>query len=116
MWNQALRRAFVHRKVWGRMRKAPSPRRPKLEWLEERRVLTYASIATATTAVMTGDLAGDTLAFDSSGGNLSHNRFTAGDPGFESDQDFDSTQSGVQTLLADGSASVTVNAGDGDDT
>src|SRR5206468_2833655 len=89
---------------------------PFLERLEDRRLLTYTSAVTGTTAIMTGDVAGDILAFDAVGGLLRHNRATAGDPDFNSDFDFDTTQLGDQTLAGDGTAVVTVNAGDGGDT
>ena len=64
---------------------------------------------------MTGDVAGDTLTITQSGGLFRHNRFTAGDPGFNSDFDFDSVTAGDQTL-ASASGVININAGDGNDT
>jgi hypothetical protein len=74
----------------------------------------YTSAVTGATATMTGDAAGDTLAITATGGLLRHNRFTAGDPGFTSDFDFDSTVAGEQTL-ASTSGIVNIDAGDGND-
>jgi thrombospondin type 3 repeat protein/hemolysin type calcium-binding protein len=64
------------------------------------------------TVTMTGDADGDTLTF-TNGATLLHNRFTAGDAGFNSDADFDTATAGDQTASG---VAVTVNAGDGDDT
>src|SRR3954454_12891270 len=75
----------------------------------------YTSVAGADGPVMTGDDASDVLTFDQSGGLLRHNRFTAGDPGFNSDFDFDTVMLGDQTFSASVNK-VTVNAGGGDDT
>jgi Ca2+-binding RTX toxin-like protein len=62
-------------------------------------------------ATMTGDTDGDTLTF-TDGATLEHNRFTEGDPGFNSDADFDTAAAGDQTVSG---AAVTVNAGGGED-
>ena len=64
---------------------------------------------------MTGDAAGDTLTITQSGGLFRHNRFTAGDPGFNSDFDFDTTVAGDQTLSR-ATGIININAGDGNDT
>ncbi|HET6572035.1 MAG TPA: CHRD domain-containing protein, partial [Fimbriiglobus sp.] len=87
-----------------------------LERLEDRAVPAYTATLAGTVATFTGDASGDTLTFTIDGGNLRHNRFSAGNPGFISDLDFDSAVAGVQTLAADAAAVVNVNAGDGDDT
>lgn len=49
------------------------------------------------------------------GGLLNHGRKTAGDPGFESDVDWDSIAAGEQTVVAANPVTVTVNLGGGDD-
>ena len=75
----------------------------------------YTSTATATTATMVGDAAADTLTITEAGGLFSHNRFAAGDPGFFSPFDFDTTVVGDQTLSAT-TGIININAGDGNDT
>jgi hypothetical protein len=47
---------------------------------------------------------------------FTHNRFAAGDPGFASATDFDSTTAGVQTKGTGGSSDFVFEFGDGDDT
>ena len=71
----------------------------------------YTSSISGGNPTMTGDGAGDQLVISVSGANLAHNR--AADPGFNSAIDFDSTTAGDQTVAS--TASVTVNAGGGDD-
>jgi hypothetical protein len=69
-----------------------------------------------TIATFNGGAASDTITFDQSGGLLRHNRFTAGDPGFNSDFDFAPTIAGDQTLSAtDPAVTIIVNGGGGDD-
>jgi hypothetical protein len=69
-----------------------------------------------TTATFNGGTACEAITFDQSGGLLRHNRFSAGDPGFNSDFDFDPMTPGDQTLSAtDPAVTVTVNAGGCDD-
>jgi hypothetical protein len=64
-----------------------------------------------------GSPADDTLTIDSSGGLLHHNRFTAGDPGFSSDFDFDSTTAGDQTIAATSNiATLLIDPGPGTNT
>ena len=75
----------------------------------------YTSTVAAGTATMIGDAANDVLIIVDDGGNFRHNRSTAGDPGFESDFDFDSVAAGVQMLSSE-TGIINVNAGDGDDT
>ena len=75
----------------------------------------YTSTVVGTVATMTGDAAGDTLTITQSGGLFQHNRATAGDPGFNSDFDFDSATAGDQTI-ASASGTININAGDGNDT
>jgi hypothetical protein len=76
--------------------------------------------ATEADSVVTfiGSRADDTLTIDSTpGGLLHHNRFTAGDPGFNSDIDFDSTVAGDQTIsVADPKATFLIDPGPGADT
>src|SRR5262249_52766080 len=54
------------------------------------------------------------LTVDPATGNLMHNRFSAGDPGFVSAADFDSVVPGVQPLAASDSSFVIVSNGNGD--
>ena len=75
----------------------------------------YTSAVVGSTATMTGDALGDTLTITQSGGLFRHNRFTAGDPGFNSDSDFDSATAGDQTLSS-ATGVININAGDGNDT
>ena len=88
---------------------------PSVEPLEDRSMLTFMATLSATAVTITGDLAGDTLTFDvDDSGFLQHDR--AGDAGFNSSIDLDSSTSGDQSLLASSVTSLTVNAGDGADT
>jgi Ca2+-binding RTX toxin-like protein len=90
---------------------------PVVERLEQRTLLAYTAVVDQLnqTVTFTGDAAGDVLTFDVDGqGRLRHNRFTAGDPGFASNIDLDSTLGGVQSSNQGGL--VVVNAGGGDDT
>jgi hypothetical protein len=69
-----------------------------------------------TTATFNGGTASETIVFDQSGGLLRHNRFSAGDAGFNSDFDFAPTTPGDQTLSAtDPAVTIIVNGGGGDD-
>jgi hypothetical protein len=74
----------------------------------------YSSVLVAGTATMTGDGSADLLAIQSQGGLFVHNRFSAGDPGFHSQFDFDSGVAGDQTL-ASATGIININAGGGDD-
>jgi hypothetical protein len=77
---------------------------------------TYTASLVGTTATFEGNASSDTLIFSAAGGLLKHNRFSAGDPGFASDFDFDSTTPGVQTLPATVGSRVVVFTGSGEDT
>ena len=69
-----------------------------------------------TTATFNGGTASETIVVDQAGGLLRHNRFSAGDPGFNSDFDFAPAIGGDQTLSATNAAvTIIVNAGSGDD-
>jgi hypothetical protein len=70
---------------------------------------------TASNGGFTGTSGDDLLVISHDANLLTHNRYAAGDPGFESATDFDSTVAGVQTKPVD-NASITFNFGDGDDT
>ena len=74
----------------------------------------YTSTVFSASATMTGDAASDALFIDQAGGMFRHNRFAAGDPGFNSAYDFDSTAPGDQTLLAT-IGLININAGAGAD-
>lgn len=70
-----------------------------------------------TTATFNGSTGSDTIRFEQAGGLLKHNRFSAGDSGFNSDFDFDPATPGDQTLSAtDPAVTVIVNGGAFDDT
>ncbi len=91
--------------------------RLSLEFLEVRTLLAYTAAFVGGDVTFTGDGSSDSFTLDLDGsGNLQHNRFTAGDPGFESDIDLDSASVGVQSLAIGSVTAVTVNAGAGDDT
>ena len=68
-----------------------------------------------TTVTMTGDGAGDVLIITDVGGFLRHNRFADGNPGFASEQDFDTATAGVQPIMSFMGV-VSIDAGGGDDT
>ena len=77
----------------------------------------YTSSMVGASVTMIGDGSGDALLISSTAGLLRHDRFTAGDPGFHSDFDFDTSTPGDQTLSAtSGAVTITINAGGGDDT
>jgi hypothetical protein len=63
------------------------------------------SSLSGTTATLAG---GDTVTITQSGVDLAHDRFAAGDPGFASATDWDTTQAGTQPLP--GGTSSVVNA------
>ncbi|PYK29096.1 MAG: hypothetical protein DME57_11410, partial [Verrucomicrobia bacterium] len=75
----------------------------------------FSATVAGTTATFTGDANSDTIVITQSGGFLMHNRFSAGDPGFNSNFDFDSATPGDQTLAAATASIVNINAGAGDD-
>jgi hypothetical protein len=66
-------------------------------------------------STFTGTDGDDLLVLAHDGGVLTHNRFAAGDPGFESAADFDSATAGVQTKGV-GTLTVNFNGLGGDDT
>ena len=72
----------------------------------------YTSTVVGSTATMIGDTAGDTLTITEAGGLFRHNR--AGDPGFNSDSDFDSTVVGNQTISSS-TGIINIAAGGGND-
>ena len=74
----------------------------------------YTSTVVGSTATMVGDATGDNLEITEAGGLFSHNRFTAGDPGFDSQYDFDTTVAGDQTI-ASATGVINITAGDGND-
>ncbi len=75
----------------------------------------YISTVAGGTATMTGDASGDTLTITQAGGLFRHNRFAAGDGGFNSEFDFDSGTAGDQTVSSS-TGVININAGDGNDT
>ena len=72
----------------------------------------YTSTVVGSTATMIGDAAGDSLVITEMDGLFRHNR--AGDPGFNSDSDFDTAVAGDQTIPS-ASGTINVAAGDGND-
>ncbi|MBI2478013.1 MAG: hypothetical protein HYV60_05015, partial [Planctomycetia bacterium] len=96
----ALRKRDQRRKS---RRGNPQPLRRTLllESLEDRRLLAYSATIVATVVTLSGDAAADTLTIDQDGaGLLRHNRFTAGEAGFVSDNDFISGNATDDTILA----------------
>ncbi len=89
--------------------------RSAIEQLESRIAPAYVASLTGAAATLVGDGSDDALVITAVNGLLSHNRFAAGDPGFASAFDFDSTVAGVQTLAADPASSVAINTGTGTD-
>src|SRR4051812_47303542 len=87
-----------------------------IEALESRIAPAFLGGVNGTTATFTGDGASDTIAVTAINGFLAHNRFAAGDAGFASAFDFDSTTAGVQMLAADAANSITIDLGTGTDT
>jgi len=92
-----------------------STARLQLQPLEDRRMLAFTASLAGTVATFTGDAAADTLTFSESGGQLRHNRFSAGDAGFASDGDFDSATAGIQPLAASAASTVSIGTGNGAD-
>lgn len=77
----------------------------------------FTSSLAGTTATMAGNANSDTVLIDQAGGLLRHNRFSAGDSGFASDFDWNSSTAGDQTLSAtDPATNISIAAGAGDDT
>ncbi len=75
----------------------------------------YTSTVVGSIATMTGDAGSDALTITQSGGLFRHLRFSlGGDPGFNSDFDFDTTVPGDQTVSAT-TGTININAGDGND-
>src|SRR5262245_60030361 len=74
----------------------------------------YTSTVAGTIATMVGDASPDNLTITQAGGLFRHNRQTLGDPGFNSDFDFDTTVAGDQTVSAT-TGTININAGDGGD-
>jgi hypothetical protein len=77
----------------------------------------FATIDGNGVATFVGSPADDLLIINSAGGLLHHNRFSAGDPGFASDFDFDSTAAGDQTIGATSNiATLLIDPGPGTNT
>lgn len=72
----------------------------------------YNSAIAGTTLTLSGDAAADTLTVAETGGLLNHNQVGNG---FNSPTDFDNAAAGDQTLPANNTIDLVVNAGDGDD-
>ncbi|QDU22324.1 beta strand repeat-containing protein [Urbifossiella limnaea] len=102
-------------------RPVPRPLSGRVESLEDRVTPAIAMALAGATATITGDAVSDTLVVTvdtatAGGPFLAHNRVTAGDAGFVSNLDFDSTLAGVQTLAATAASSLIISdLGDGDD-
>lgn len=76
----------------------------------------WTGTVSGNTATLTGGSGDDTITIGVQDFWLKHNRFTAGDPGFASDLDWDSSTPGSQLILNDGGSTVNINGGDGNDT
>lgn len=87
-----------------------------IEVLEARIAPAFTSAVAGAAASFQGDAASDSLVITESGGFLVHNRFAAGDAGFESALDFDSALAGVQTLAVGVESIVNADGGSGADT
>lgn len=78
-----------------------------------------ATVLNDTLAVLIGTSGADHVSMHLEGENYAHNRFTAGDPGFESDTDWDSSTPGIQVITRTqvwlGQRWIRVNTLDGDD-
>src|SRR5258706_5503543 len=82
---------------------------PSVERLESRIAPAFVATLNGLIATLTGDASDETLTIFANGALLSHNRFSAGDPGFVSDLDFDSTTPGEQTLATGAGSTVFVD-------
>jgi RTX calcium-binding nonapeptide repeat (4 copies) len=76
----------------------------------------YTSADVLGAIAMSGNAASDELIIGEAGGLLRHNRFSEGDPLFNSDFDFDTDTAGDQTFASTANVDLLVSAGDGDDT
>jgi hypothetical protein len=95
---------------------APKRRRETgVEILEARIAPAFTATVAGSVASFLGDAASDSLDITESNGFLVHNRFTAGDAGFNSAMDFDTTQAGDQKLTVDAASIIDVNGGGGTD-
>jgi Ca2+-binding RTX toxin-like protein len=77
---------------------------------------TYTATISGLTATMNGDADPDELTIYVSNGRLRHSRFIRGDPDYASDSDFNTAIAGTQPLTATVGATLTINAGGGNDT
>ncbi|MAD79324.1 MAG: hypothetical protein CMJ50_00570, partial [Planctomycetaceae bacterium] len=89
----------------------------QLEPLEDRRLLAYTATLVGGSVALTGGAAADTLTVDTDGGGLlRHNRFTALDAGFMSDNDFISGNGASDdTIMAAAVTSLTATDPSGND-
>jgi Ca2+-binding RTX toxin-like protein len=85
---------------------------PAAAWADYTAQLTAGSAAVAS---LVGDADGDELIIDSVGNSYRHNRFSAGDPGFTSDLDWDTTVAGEQRFSDFFPVRVVIDAGGGVD-
>jgi hypothetical protein len=87
----------------------------RLEPLENRIAPAFVASLTGLEATMTGDATDELLVISPDGGLLAHNRFALGDPGFASENDFDTTIAGEQTLAVGVDSTVIIDLGAGAD-
>jgi len=97
-------------------RRTTATTRLTAEPLEDRVTPAYTATFSGFTSTWAGSSTGgtgDVLLFsrDAATGNLIHNRFVAGDAGFNSAQDFDSAVAGDQVLAASAASTVAVTTG-----
>lgn len=86
-----------------------------VELLENRIAPAFVASINGLEATLIGDATNEALNIAAAGANFAHNRFTAGDSGFASDFDFDSTTPGEQ-LLPVITGIIIADLGGGDDT
>lgn len=112
----------LRRKQTRRIHRTAARGRPLFcEPLEHRRLLAFTAAIEPLTVGFQVTFQGDAtsenllLSVDSSG-NLQHNRFAAGDPGFDSAIDLDTSAAGTQSLNVANIGALIAQGGGGDDT
>lgn len=90
--------------------------RLRVQLLEDRVTPAYTATFAGFTSTWAGNSSGGSgdiliVTRDSGTGNLTHNRFVAGDVGFNSAGDFDSTVAGDQVLAASAASTVLITTG-----
>lgn len=86
-----------------------------IEPLEKRIAPAFTVTLSGSVATFIGDGANDTLVIGENGGNLTHNRFAAGDPGYADQLDFNTSLAGSQRFTSRDTDIVNVTGGAGID-